>query len=118
MNRVVAALATLAGVLVLVAPLVALARSAGRLAVVGLVAMFVLVAVAVAYRRRGTRAGDGPQRAGESGGSFWDLVPSWQYGGLHVESGGQARDEQERALRDVTAQARQRAGASDDPPRD
>ena len=35
----------------------------------------------------------------------WDAIPSWQYTGRHVESGGLARDEQERAVADVERQA-------------
>jgi hypothetical protein len=43
---------------------------------------------------------------GDAGsGSIWDLIPAWQYDGRHVESGGQTRDEQERALEDVQRQA-------------
>jgi hypothetical protein len=37
--------------------------------------------------------------------SVWDAVPSWQYGGRHAESGGIARAEQERALRDLDERA-------------
>lgn len=37
----------------------------------------------------------------------WDLIPSWQYEGRHVESGGLSRDEQERSLADVQRQAEQ-----------
>ena len=37
--------------------------------------------------------------------SVWDAVPSWQYGGRHAESGGIAREEQERALRDLDERA-------------
>ena len=43
-----------------------------------------------------------------SDGTVWDAIPSWQYTGRHVESGGLTRDEQERALRDVREQAEQR----------
>lgn len=38
-------------------------------------------------------------------GSVWDLIPSRQYGGRHVESGGLTRDEQESALDDINQQA-------------
>ena len=47
---------------------------------------------------------DGDADAVESN-SVWDLIPSWQYDGRHVESGGVTRDEQERALRDIQRQA-------------
>jgi hypothetical protein len=40
--------------------------------------------------------------------SVWEFVPSWQYTGRHVESGGLARDEQEAALADVAEQAASR----------
>ena len=45
----------------------------------------------------GTDRGDGA----DGDASVWDAVPSWQYGGRHAESGGIAREEQERALRDL-----------------
>ena len=35
----------------------------------------------------------------------WNAIPSWQYSGRHVESGGLTRDEQERALRDIQEEA-------------
>ena len=35
----------------------------------------------------------------------WDAIPAWQYTGRHVESGGLARDEQERAVAEVERQA-------------
>ncbi|MCU4925405.1 hypothetical protein OB905_05300 [Halobacteria archaeon AArc-dxtr1] len=37
--------------------------------------------------------------------SVWDAIPSWQYGGRHVESGGLARGEQEQALEEIQEQA-------------
>lgn len=52
------------------------------------------------------------------GGSVWDLIPSWQYTGLHAESGGLARDEQESALRDIQERAdwiEDQTGRTDDP---
>ena len=48
------------------------------------------------------------RRSGADGGEkhdVWDAIPSWQYAGRHVESGGLARDEQERALAEVQRQA-------------
>lgn len=33
--------------------------------------------------------------------NVWDLIPSWQYTGLHIASGGLTRDEQERAIQEV-----------------
>ncbi|MFB1065662.1 hypothetical protein [Natrinema sp. H-ect4] len=37
--------------------------------------------------------------------SVWNAIPSDQYDGRHAESGGLARGEQERALRDIQRQA-------------
>jgi hypothetical protein len=54
----------------------------------GLVAV---VTVAVVARR--VERGDGE--------SVWDAIPGWQYDGRHVESGGLARGEQEKALRQM-----------------
>lgn len=67
------------------------------LGVVGLV-------VAVIVRSRQQVTGDG------SGTSVWAAIPSWQYAGRHVESGGLTRDEQERALQDVQEEAAKRRG--------
>ncbi|WP_435178435.1 hypothetical protein [Halorussus sp. AFM4] len=50
----------------------------------------------------------------EADGTVWDAIPSWQYGGLHVESGGATRDEQERALGDVRRQAEAMDAVDDD----
>lgn len=49
--------------------------------------------------------GLGARRGRDGEGSAWDHVPSWQYTGLHVESGGLTRDEQERALEEIREQA-------------
>lgn len=65
----------------------------------------VLVAVAVVARHR--EAGE------DDGGTVWDAIPDWQYDGRHVESGGLARDEQERALRDVQEQVADKSGRND-----
>ncbi|GAB3682044.1 hypothetical protein GCM10028857_07240 [Salinarchaeum chitinilyticum] len=46
---------------------------------------------------------DGPEAADTN--DVWDLIPSREYDGKYVESGGQARGEQERALRDIQRQA-------------
>ncbi|NHN58699.1 MULTISPECIES: hypothetical protein [Halorussus] len=70
-----------------------------------------------------TRAGDGRDRYGDDSGgddsgaddgSVWDAIPSWQYTGLHVESGGFTRDEQERALGDVRRRAETMDAVDDD----
>jgi hypothetical protein len=60
-----------------------------------------VVVTLVAVARRGLRD-DGDSE------SVWAFVPSWQYTGRHVESGGLTRDEQEAALADVDEQANQR----------
>ncbi|RKD93612.1 hypothetical protein [Halopiger aswanensis] len=49
-------------------------------------------------------------------GNIWNAIPSWQYDGRHVESGGLARDEQTRALQEIQDEADELAG-SDDPSR-
>ncbi|RXK50042.1 hypothetical protein [Halorientalis pallida] len=47
---------------------------------------------------------DGAEPADDTG-SVWDFIPGRQYSGRHAESGGIARGEQERALRDVERKA-------------
>ncbi|ELZ06459.1 hypothetical protein C482_01535 [Natrialba chahannaoensis JCM 10990] len=49
--------------------------------------------------------GDTETPATESDSSVWNAIPSWQYEGRHVESGGVARSEQEKALQDIQQQA-------------
>ncbi|ELZ30989.1 hypothetical protein C474_11021 [Halogeometricum pallidum JCM 14848] len=44
--------------------------------------------------------------------SVWNVIPRWQYDGLHVESGGIARGEQEKALDDIERQADEIDGRS------
>ena len=57
-------------------------------------------------RSRGTSEdGGGDDGDADADGTVWDAIPSWQYTGLHAESGGFTRDEQERALGDVRRQA-------------
>jgi uncharacterized alpha-E superfamily protein len=53
-----------------------------------------LTAAVVTARRRRPESSD-----------VWEVIPSWQYTGRHVESGGLARDEQEAALADIEEQA-------------
>lgn len=36
--------------------------------------------------------------------SVWSAIPSWQYDGRHVESGGVTREEQERAVETVKSE--------------
>lgn len=81
-----------------------LSASLSALSLVGpvvAVAVSVLLAAALALALRSSA---GPDEAG----SVWDAIPSWQYAGRHVESGGLTRDEQERALRDVQREAEER----------
>lgn len=67
----------------------------------------------------GRREGTGDDRAGDDAGdvdgngddgSVWSLIPSWQYGGAHAESGGLSRAEQERSLAEIQQQADERRG--------
>lgn len=52
-------------------------------------------------RHRGRSNADSDAHAG----TVWDAIPSWQYEGRHVESGGLTRDEQEQALKEVQDEA-------------
>lgn len=61
------------------------------------VAVWVLLVGVCATALYGRVAGRGGRDRAE-GGTVWDAIPSWQYDGRHVESGGLTRDEQERAL--------------------
>lgn len=47
-------------------------------------------------------------RARDTDGDVWELIPNRQYTGRHAESGGLARDEQEAALSAVEEQAEAR----------
>ncbi|QLG26022.1 hypothetical protein HUG10_18290 [Halorarum halophilum] len=69
-----------------------------------LAAVIVVVVAAVLSKLRSSRGSDGTR-------SVWNAIPSWQYSGRHVESGGLTRDEQERALQDVQREADVRQGA-------
>ena len=83
------------------------------LAAVGLATLAVVAAV-LFVRRAGTAGGDPDERdAEDTDSNVWDAIPSWQYEGRHVESGGLARSEQEQALQDIQKQADE---LSDDPP--
>jgi hypothetical protein len=77
---------------------------------VWVVAAAVVAAVALVV---GSAARRDARDADSEGESVWELVPSWQYTGRHVESGGLARDEQEAALADLEEQARARRGHRD-----
>ena len=84
------------------------------LAAVGLATLAVVAAV-LFVRRTGTAGSDHDEddTVEDADSSVWDAIPSWQYEGRHVESGGLARSEQEQALRDIQKQADE---LSDDPP--
>jgi hypothetical protein len=51
--------------------------------------------------------------AADDTGSVWDFIPGRQYSGRHAESGGIARGEQERALRDIERKAEVIEGEGD-----
>lgn len=72
----------------------------GSFVLVALLVMGAFVLVAGYYFHRHGTPDEPPDRGG-----VWDAIPDWQYAGRHVESGGLARGEQERALRDVQDQA-------------
>lgn len=72
----------------------ALTRFSGPSWAVALVVIVVALTAAVTTARR-----RGPEPS-----SVWEFVPSWQYTGRHVESGGLTRDEQEAALTDIEEQ--------------
>ena len=56
---------------------------------------------------RGRRVDEAVVEAANGEGSVWDAIPSWQYEGRHVESGGMSRAEQERAITEIEDQARE-----------
>lgn len=74
------------------------AISYGNIFVVGSVAA---VSWAIVSRLRGDETADTDD-------SVWNAIPSWQYDGRHVESGGLARGEQEQALEEINDEAEQR----------
>lgn len=74
--------------------------------------LVVLSGLAIVIRWRGlTTSSDASEDDGPA--SVWNAIPSRQYEGRHVESGGIARSEQERALQDIKQQADELA---DEPP--
>lgn len=54
---------------------------------------------------RGVFGGDSDTDEDEADGSVWDFIPTSQYTGVHAESGGIARAEQERALQEIDQKA-------------
>lgn len=86
--------------LVAVALVLALGISTGLVAWLGLVpgavvTLLVLVAVFIAVQARG----------GDSSGEFWAFTSSAEQTGRYAESGGLARQEQDRALGEIEEQA-------------
>lgn len=68
----------------------------------GILALLVGVAIGVLWWRADDRSAEASETEDAS---VWNAIPSWQYSGRHVESGGLARGEQEEALADVQQQA-------------
>ncbi|MFP8951667.1 hypothetical protein ACLI4Z_01665 [Natrialbaceae archaeon A-arb3/5] len=84
-------------------------------ALAGAVLVCAGVAIVLLWRRSAAAesASDGDAESDEEDdSSVWNAIPSWQYEGRHVESGGLARSEQEQALREIEQQAEE---LSDDP---
>ncbi|ELZ22889.1 hypothetical protein C477_03704 [Haloterrigena salina JCM 13891] len=98
------AIAAVIGTLVFGSAIVGLSASVLEAPVaVGAVAVLVLLAVALAWRRAAT--------AGETAADdeeirdVWNAIPPWQYDGRHAESGGLTRGEQESTLREIQQRA-------------
>lgn len=85
--------------LVFFSPITAALPGPDYLVLGGVVVGVFLLVTAVTYRKRSR-----PERE-TAGRSVWDAIPSWQYTGRHVESGGITRDGQERALEEIQEQA-------------
>ncbi|MFC7068872.1 hypothetical protein [Halobaculum lipolyticum] len=91
---------------VFLCPIVAsVAWNVDRRLALALVATALGGVVALAAGRVRAAVGDAASR-GEGDG--WSLIPNRQYEGRHAESGGIARGEQERALREIEAEAERR----------
>lgn len=90
--------------LVLLVVLLMISPVIGSLAAdtISLVVVIIVVVLLAAFvlKARPDEAGD--ERTGHS---VWDVIPSWQYTGRHIESGGLSREEQERALREIQDEA-------------
>ncbi|WP_436346456.1 hypothetical protein [Natronorubrum sp. FCH18a] len=74
----------------------------------GALAILAVLGVVLLLSSSGSTSGtngddEGSDADGES--DVWDAIPSWQYEGRHVESGGLARGEQEQALQDIQQRA-------------
>lgn len=70
--------------------------------------VWIAVAVCVALVMFGFVVRRDARRGDDESAGVWAFIPSWQYVGRHVESGGLTRDEQETALADVEEQAEAR----------
>lgn len=72
-----------------------------------LVILAVLGVVLLLSSSGSTSGTNGDDEGGDTDGEsdVWDAIPSWQYEGRHVESGGLARGEQEQALQDIQQRA-------------
>lgn len=67
--------------------------------------LVLLVAIALLWLSAGRRSsGASETETDTDDSSVWNAIPSWQYSGRHVESGGLARGEQEQALADIQQQ--------------
>lgn len=76
-------------------------RSLGEATLVVAFGLGILVLLGWVVRRGKTET----DHREDQDGTVWSLIPSWQYGGRHVESGGLTRDEQERSIREVSERA-------------
>ncbi|WP_142860398.1 hypothetical protein [Salinigranum halophilum] len=96
--------------LLLVAPLVAGVAALVQFALGGFdyTSVWLVVALGVTILMLGLVVRRDARRDDDQSASVWSLIPSWQYEGRHVESGGLTRNEQEEALADVEEQAEAR----------
>lgn len=69
----------------------------------------VVAGVAAVQRARRSRTDEGSQTEDSTdeaaSHNVWDAIPSWQYDGRHVESGGFTRAEQEEAIEEINETA-------------
>lgn len=80
------------------------AFAAGTLAILAVLAAVVLLGTSGSPTTTDDDDSD-DEGGGKDGSDVWNAIPPWQYEGRHVESGGLARGEQERALQDIQRQA-------------
>lgn len=75
---------------------------------VAAVGILALLAGGLLWRRAGaagTAGTAGTDGSDDGDSDVWNAIPSWQYDGRHVESGGLTRGEQESALREIQRRA-------------